>query len=189
MGKSQKRPAASAAPAAAPAPVAKENKPTCFVSFSTGEPQFELFFECLVMVFGSRFEVVRTPSALKVGESQHDAIIDSIVKCAFGVVCLDGLRPNVLYEYGVMRGAGKPVLVFKEASASVDVKHFFGGVPDLAVAAPRINLDSQFSDTKDKFYATWNRYEIAATLKIIWNAYNTTCLGVNGCQAISEPRV
>jgi hypothetical protein len=168
---------------------AKKEMPKCFVSFSTGEPQFEIFFECLTIVFRNDFELVRTPSALVVGESQHDAIIKSIVECAFGVVCLDGLRPNVLYEYGVMRGARKPVLVFKERSALVDIKHYFGDVPDLALKAPPIDVDKHFSDTKDKFYLSWNRYEIRGTLKIIWDAYNTRCVDIHGFDAIAEPKV
>jgi len=41
-----------------------------------------------------------------------------------------------------------PVLVFKEKLAVVDIKHLFGGVPDLAVDAPPIEIDKIFSDTK-----------------------------------------
>lgn len=78
------------------------SKPAYFLSYSTGEPQVEFFAECLQMVFGKHFKLERTPSALMPGESQHDTIVEVIKRCAFGVVCLDGLRPNVVFEYGVM---------------------------------------------------------------------------------------
>ena len=142
-----------------------------------------------MLAFGTHFELVRTPSALAPGESQHDTIISSIFDCAFGVVCLDGLRPNVLYEYGVMRGARMPVLVFKEKLALVDIKHLFGGVPDLAVDAPPIEIDKIFSDTKDKYYESWSRYEFGGTAQKIWDAYRKSCVGKNGLEAIPEPRV
>src|SRR6266404_1058254 len=126
--------------------------PTYFLSFSTGEPQIEFFSECLEAVFGKYFRMQRTPSALRSGESQHDTILDSIKKCAFGVVCLDGLRPNVVFEYGVMRGIGMPVLLFKEEAATVDIRHFFAGVLNLALDSPLMDVDKHFSDTKDRFY-------------------------------------
>ena len=163
--------------------------PSYFVSYSTGERQVELFVECLEKVFGKYFEMHRTPSVLKVGESQHDEILELIGKCAFGVVCLDGLRPNVVFENGAMRGAKVPVLVFKESSASVDIGHFFDGVVDLALKAPRIDLDKHFSDTKDRFYATWSRYEIEKTLKTIWEAYDKSCAGSSSYVKIPEPKL
>ena len=79
--------------------------------------------------------------------------------------------------------------MFKEKSALVDIKHYFGGVPDLALNAPPIDVDKHFSDTKDKFYETWSRYEIKGTIKRIWAAYDSRCVGVNGLDAITEPKV
>jgi len=182
------KPPRRAKPSVVP-PRATETKPKCFVSFSTGEPQIDLFFECLKFAFGSHIEIVRTPSALVVGESQHDAIIESIADCDFGIVCLDGLRPNVLYEYGAMRGANKPVLVFKEKAAYVDIKHYFGDAPGLALPNPPIEMDKHFSDPKDKFYESWSRYQVGVTARKIWEAYQKRCAGVNGLQSIPEPKV
>src|SRR5712692_6759239 len=142
-----------------------------FLSYSTGEPQVELFAECLDIVFKDHFDLIRTPSALEPGKSQHDAILDRIVKCTFGVVCLDGLRPNVVFEYGAMRGAGKPVLLFKEGTAKVDIGHFYADTAALALTPPPIDMDRHFSDTKDRFYVGWSRFEVKQTLKTIWEAY------------------
>src|SRR5712691_1918967 len=89
-----------AMPKKAEAKAAAPAKPFNFLSYSTGEPQIKLFIECLEIVFGKHFELRKTPSSLTSGESQHKAILTSVTGCTFGVVCLDGLRPNVIYEYG-----------------------------------------------------------------------------------------
>jgi hypothetical protein len=108
-------------------------KPTYFITFSTGEPHVDLLKECLDIVFGKQYRQVVTPSALESGHSQHDVILRCISEYQFGVVCLDGFRPNVVFEYGAMRGAGKSLLIFKEHSATVDITHFFSAVASLSL--------------------------------------------------------
>jgi len=175
---------------AEPSKIAVDAKrPFYFLSFSTGEPHVELFVECLEIVFKDHFELKRTPSALEVGESQHDKILKLIQDCAFGVVCLDGLRPNVVFEYGALRGAGKHILVFKEAQARVDIGHFFAGAPDLALKPPSIDIDKHFSDTKDRYYGKWNRFEIQSTVTAIWKAYADWNATLRGYMVIPEPKI
>src|SRR5262249_12937560 len=135
------------------------------------------------------FELKRTPSALEMGESQHDAILELIRDCAFGVVCLDGLRPNVIFEYGAMRGAGKQVMVYRETSAKVDIGHYFAGAPDLALKPPPIDVDKHFSDTKDRYYGSWNRFEVKKTVRAIWEAYGKWRDNLKGYVDIPEPKI
>jgi hypothetical protein len=160
-----------------------------FLSYSTGEPQIELFAECLDIVFAKHFALRRTPGSLTPGESQHESILASITDCAFGVVCLDGLRPNVIYEYGAMRGASRAVLLFKEQSAQVDIKHFYAGAPNLALEPPQIDLDKHFSNTKDLFCESWSRFKIRDTVKTIWEAYNKAHERIGGYVEIPEPKL
>ncbi len=162
-------------------------KPFYFLSYSTGEPQVDLFAECLEIVFGDYFTLARTPVALEPGGSQYDAILDRIRKCMFGVVCLDGLRPNVVFEYGVLVGAGKVVLPFKEAAATVDIKHFYKDVVNLAVERPAIKIDEHFSNTKDKYCPSWNRFEFQKTASGIWEAYKKRGKDIPGYVEIPEP--
>jgi hypothetical protein len=164
-------------------------KPFYFLSFSTGEPQIKLFGECLEIVFKEYFDLRRTPASLTTGKSQHEAILDSISKCRFGVVCLDGLRPNVVYEYGAMRGAGRPILIFKEESARVDIGHFYGSIAGLGVPPPAIDLDKHFSNTKDLFCKSWNRFEIEKTIKTIWEAYSEAIQRMDGFPDIPRPEL
>jgi hypothetical protein len=157
-----------------PVKTARSVCPSYFLSYSTGEAHIAIFTECLQFVFRDAFILKRTPEALQSDDSQHDVIFKAIQKCAFGVVCLDGLRPNVLFEYGVMRGAKIPVLLFKEENASVDVAHFYGS--DAAVKGnlpprPQIQVGQMFSDIQDRYYAKWNRFQIEATMTTIRQEY------------------
>jgi nucleoside 2-deoxyribosyltransferase len=80
----------------------------------------------LRIVVGKHFKVELTPSALESGASQRDQITALIEGCAFAVVILDGLRPNVVFEYGILHGRNKPVILLKGEKATVDIRSFYG---------------------------------------------------------------
>jgi hypothetical protein len=169
---------------------AKIAKPSYFLSFSTGEAHVELFAECLDLVFGKHFNLKRTPDVLQSDSSQHDSIFDLIRKCSFGVVCLDGLRPNVLFEYGIMRGANLPILLFKEDSATVDVAHLYGS--DIAISAglpprPPIDVSRLFSDIQDRHYVVWKRFQVRQTMATIWQQYEKKKDQIAGSVDVPEP--
>lgn len=56
--------------------------------------------------FGKRFEELAQESVL-------------------GIIILDGFRPNILYEYGFLRGKGKQVVLLQDTKAFVAVKSFY----------------------------------------------------------------
>jgi hypothetical protein len=126
---------------------------------------------------------------LQTDNSQHDVIVNSILDCTFGVVCLDGLRPNVVFEYGVMRGANIPILLFREENARVDVRHFYDIAGLELPESPSLALDKQFSDAKDRFYASWNRFEIASTVLKIWQEYDKKKREFKPFKEIPKPRL
>jgi hypothetical protein len=164
-------------------------KPFYFLSYSTGEPQINFFAECLEIVFRDHFRLERTTGALEAGGSQYDAILDRIRNCIFGVVCLDGLRPNVVFEYGALVGAGKVVLLFKEGTATVDIPHLYNDPAYLVAARPAIKLDAQFSNTKDRYAPSWNRFELQKTVKGILDAYKKRARDIVGYVEIREPKL
>lgn len=131
----------------------------------------------------------RTPSALESGASQENKIEDLVGGCAFAVVSLDGLRPNVIYEYGLIRGRSKPMLLFKEKNASVDIAHFFRNAVELALQPPPIDMDKQFSNVKDLHHTEWNRYQIKETVKTIWNAFRAKKADINPEIDVPEPKL
>ncbi len=138
------------------------------------------------MVFKGRFEMKITPSALQSGSSQREQITDMIGGCSFAVVCLDGLRPNVVFEYGVLHGKNIPIMLFKEAEAQVDIKGFVRESTGLGIGSFPLDVDLQFSDVKDVNYATWNRFEVANTVKLIWGEYRKKKNEIKGYIEIPE---
>jgi hypothetical protein len=148
-----------------------EEKPYCFISYSTREPHVNLLVECVKMLFLSHYGVEVTPSALESGASQRDRITELISNCTFGIVCLDGLRPNISFEYGVLHGKQKPIILLREQTARVDITGFFRDSPDLKLGPVSLDLDSQFSNVKDVNYAVWNRNSIAQTMGVLWDEF------------------
>ncbi|GEM_PF-2955138 len=167
----------------------KSHKAYCFVSYSTREPHVKLLIECLHIVFEPHFEIKLTPSALESGVSQREQITKLIEGCTFSVVALDGLRPNVAFEYGILHGMRKPVILFKEADARVDVLGFFRDAPGLSLDNPVVDVDSQFSDVKDVNFVGWNRFEIQKTVRTVWEEYCKKENDIKDYIKIAEPRL
>jgi len=167
----------------------KQARPYCFVGYSTREPHVALLVECLKIVFTPHFDVKITPSALVSGASQRDEIAQLVANCAFAVVAIDGLRPNVVWEYGALHAHDKPVILLKEADARVDIDSYYQDAANLTAAPVKINLDTQLSDVKDVNYAIWNRFSIATTVGIIWSEYVKKKDEIAGYVDIPEPKL
>jgi len=163
--------------------------PYCFVSYSTRESHVKLLIDCLHIVLNQHFKVILTPSALGSGSSQREQITELIKKCTFAVVILDGLRPNVVFEYGVIHGNEKPVILFKEANAQVDMRGYYQDTAKLDANPVNINLDTQFSDVKDVNYAKWNRFDLQETVKVVWEEYNKKKGDIEGFVEIEESKL
>src|SRR4051812_31129339 len=103
----------------------KKAKPYCFVCYSSREAHVGILIESLKIVFSASFDIRLTPSDLVSGASQRAEIMKLIEGCAFGVVSIDGLRPNVVFEYGALHAHKKPILVFKEHEALVDINSYY----------------------------------------------------------------
>ena len=50
-------------------------------------------------------------------------------------------------------------------------------------------MDWQFSDVKDVHYATWNRFEVANTIKLIWEEYRKKKKEIKGYIEIPKPKL
>lgn len=133
----------------------------------------------LQLVLREHFEQRLTPAIIESGEGQYDRILEEIENASFGVVILDGLRPNVVFEYGIMVGKGIPVLLFKEETAEVDVTGYYTEVPPtqpgrdelLLPQRPKLLIDSHFSDVKDRGWTTWFKFDPPKTRRVILEEY------------------
>lgn len=145
-------------------------KPEFFFSYSMAEPTRVILSTYIWIVFNDVFTMRFTPSALTSGQSQLNDIETQITQSAFAVVCLDGLRPNVVHEYGYMRGIDKPVILLKRENATVDVRLFLRTTaPELE--NPSLVLDTHLSNLKDINYATWYPDDPPKSTKVIWAEY------------------
>jgi hypothetical protein len=167
----------------------QKTRPYCFVSYSSREPHVQILFPCLWIALSSCFDLKLTPSALESGSSQRTQITDLISKCSFAVVVLDGLRPNVTYEYGLLEACNKPVILLKEKSATVDIKSLIGDSVSLAVTAPALAIDSHFSDVKDVAHTDWDRLNPAETVKAIVREYRKKKNRIKNYQELDEPKL
>lgn len=129
-------------------------------------------FPCLWIAFGEHFDLKLTPSALESGASQRAQIVSLIKEAAFAVVVLDGLRPNVVWEYGMLEAYGVPVILLKEKTATVDIKGFLGDAVNLAIDPKPLEVNSHFSNVKDVAYAEWDRLHPEATIKLLIEEYS-----------------
>lgn len=146
-------------------------KPYYFVSYSSREKHVENLLDALRLVLSQHFDQRLTPAALKSGESQRERILSEMAGAAFGVVILDGLRPNVVFEYGIMVGMNKSVLLFMEESAEVDVPGFYPEETTVPGERTVINLNSQFSDIADIHWTKWYRFKPEETRRVVWEEY------------------
>jgi hypothetical protein len=146
-------------------------RPDFFFSYSTAETTNVVLSTLLWIVFHEQYDVRLTPSALTSGASQLQKIEKEISECSFGVVCLDGLRPNVVHEWGFMRGQGKPVILLKKEDATVDVRHLIReSAPQLQ--NPSLDMNVHLSNLKDINYATWYPDDPQKSARAIWEEYN-----------------
>jgi len=130
-----------------------------------------------------------TPSALVSGASQRDEISRLIENCSFAVVAINGLRPNVVFEYGALHAHGKPVILLRELDARVDIESYYGDAANLVASPVKLNFDTQLSDVKDVNYATWSRFSIRSTVDIIWTEYVKKKNEIAGYINIPEPKL
>lgn len=163
--------------------------PYFFVSYSSREAHVALLLECLQLLFRSSYKMEATPSALESGASQRDVITKLIEECSFAIVVLDGLRPNVVFEYGMLHASGRPVILLKERSAEVDIRSFFPRSPSLDLAPAPVNLDSQFSNVKDVNYAEWSRWSIKETVRTVWREFRKKKGQIKPYKDVPEPKI
>src|ERR1700674_1409816 len=145
-------------------------KTDVFFSYSMAESTSVMLSTLIWIVFHNEYHLRFTPSALTSGSSQLQEIERQITQSAIGVVCLDGLRPNVLHEYGFMRGQNKPVILLKKEKAAVDIRHFIlEAAPELE--NPTLNMDVHVSNLKDIHYAKWYPEDPPKSTKAIWDEF------------------
>jgi len=150
----------------------RRRRRSCFLSYSTRESTATLLAVLVRQVFHDNYDLRLTPTALASGEDQLQQIEREISDCSFGIVCLDGLRPNVIHEWGYMRGLNRPVILLAQTPGTVDVLSMYGTVAPVGFTNPALAVDTQLSNLKSINRATWTPDNPLQSLGVIWGEYN-----------------
>lgn len=133
-----------------------ESKRTCFIVYSSREPHIEIAIDSIESVLESKgkYEVKRLATDGISGHSQYSQLMEYLNKCALAVIILDGLRPNVILEYGILIGLNKPCIVLLEENANIDICSLLKNNDETAHVA-KIDIDKDISDIKDQMYVKY----------------------------------
>jgi tetratricopeptide (TPR) repeat protein len=156
-----------------------KGKSDCFIIYSTKEEHIDVVIDCIEMALGDLFRVRKLPDILKSGDSQYGELQQILKKCALAIVILDGFRPNVLFEYGVIQGLLKPCIVLLEINAKVDVVNYFDSQKTKKIDNPEIDIDKHFSDVKDRVYVKYNKNKPKETRETIKKEYEKLKAEIN----------
>lgn len=152
---------------------ASESKKICFIVYSSRESHIDITLDAIETVLEStkKYEIKRLAIHGMSGLSQYAQLLRFLNKCSLAIIILDGFRPNVIFEYGILVGLGKPCIVLLEQNATVDIKSFIKSEikkPPVAI----IDMDKDFSDVKDQMYVKYKYSDPKNLRKILGNELN-----------------
>ena len=108
------------------------------------------------------FEVKTLKDGVKPQGSNFQTIKQLLKDCVLGIVVLDGLRPNVVLEYGILLGSDKPIIVLKDNNAEIDIENLFldeeiiSKLETYRIDNPKLDIDEHLSDVKDLHWTSYN---------------------------------
>jgi hypothetical protein len=154
------------------------NQIKCFIVFSS-ENHVDYINNVLnrikELLIDNKIEPMTLVDKVRSTDTYFDELKDLIKKSHMGIVIADGLRPNVLFEYGFLEGLNKPVILLADQEAEVAVKSFYlnhsfsSSTMNLDdIDNPKLDLGKNFSDFAGKhckYYSHSQRGRSPLTLK------------------------
>ncbi|MFX0097485.1 MAG: hypothetical protein ACFE7E_06980 [Candidatus Hodarchaeota archaeon] len=116
------------------------------------------------------FRPQRLGSEIRSGEDYLNKLEEMIEDCVLGIVILDGFRPNVLFEFGFLKGKKKPTIILQSKGAYISLKTLYKSTEDSGLRedtfknrlkGPPIDVTYHFSDFAGKHigYIDWTAKE------------------------------
>ena len=93
------------------------------------------------------------------GEDYLITVSDLISRCDIAVIILDGFRPNVIFEFGILKAHNKAIIIIKSKNAKIAIKSFYKDYKDSGLQAghfkdklkePSIDINYHISDFAGK---------------------------------------
>ena len=143
---------------------------TCFIVYSSRESHIDITIDAIETVLEStgKYDIKRLSIHGISGHSQYSQLLDFLDKCSLSIIILDGLRPNVIFEYGILVGLRKPCIVLLEQNATIDIQSLLK-VPIKKPPVALIDMDKDFSDVKDQMYVKYKYNEPKKLREILSN--------------------
>ncbi len=125
------------------------------------------------------YEPILLRTVIESEEDYYESINKIVNNAVLGFVILDGFRSNVLFEFGVLRGLEKCIIVLQEKQADFQIKTLYnenGNIREESgltenkfknLKNPKLNVDIHFSDFKGKHISFYNKQEPESLINTI----------------------
>jgi len=119
---------------------------------------------------GYNFKVNRLGAEIMSGQDYLIKLKELIDSCVLGVIILDGLRPNVVFEFGFLLGKQKPFIVLQSKGATVSIKGLYSRQAESGLDAqqfanllePKLEIKDMLSDFAGKHLSEFD-WSVAKT--------------------------
>lgn len=141
--------------------VRSEKQKTCFLVYSTRESHVVKVIERLADLLSNDldFSIIKLDEARVAGTMLLPDILKYTKECDLGIVILDGLRPNVTLELGMLLANKIPCIILLERTAKINIRSLVSDVRSKVRSVPSINIDvsKHISDISN---TSWNEYSL-----------------------------
>lgn len=104
------------------------------------------------------FEPILLADKIKSGDDYFLKVSELTNDCVLGIILLDGFRPNVLFEFGMLKGKNKPVIIFQTSDSSINVHTLYKNFSESnltqsqfkKLSQPKLDLRKHLSDFAGK---------------------------------------
>lgn len=136
-----------------------QNPRSCFIVFSSRLSHVDGVVNQIADQLSNelKFDPIKLDEARVSGKPLLGQLIEFVKACDLGVVILDGMRPNVVLELGMLLACNTPTVILKERNAFFDLKslHQDLGKRAPSVSSPILDISKHLSDISN---LSWNAY-------------------------------
>ncbi|HHT9126660.1 MAG TPA: tetratricopeptide repeat protein [Candidatus Brocadiia bacterium] len=108
--------------------IAVEGELPCILVYSENKHVdyiYPLLLQIETVLKNHGFKPQRLGDEIRSTEDYLNKLEELIKNCVSGVVVLDGFRPNVLFEFGFLKGSKKPIVLLQSKDAVINVKTLY----------------------------------------------------------------